>query len=98
MKVSNLNSYIVNLSLSILSFHGRNDARSWCLKDPPTITPLPALFPQDQGKLPGEIFSGDDQCNMQYGFGWRMSPYQKVNYTALYNMSHYSRILIGSYL
>ena len=32
---------------------------------------------------------------MQYGNGWMMSPYQKVNYTPLYDMSNYCRILIA---
>ncbi|XP_078380427.1 A disintegrin and metalloproteinase with thrombospondin motifs 16-like [Oculina patagonica] len=54
-----------------------NEARSWCLKDPPTQYPLPALSPVYQGKQPGQIFSGDDQCEFQYGSGWHMSPHQK---------------------
>ena len=57
----------------------RNEERVWCLNDPPTAHPLPALPSKHQGKLPGEIFSGDDQCVMQYGNGWRLSPYQPVN-------------------
>jgi len=80
----------------------KNDARSWCLKDPPTLTPLPALLPQDQGRLPGEIFNGNDQCEMQYGNGWRMSPYQKGVCGSLYcfkgvtQLSHVAPVADGS--
>lgn len=63
-------------SRNVLQAFLKNEQRSWCLNDPPTADSLPTLPPKHQGKLPGEIFSGDDQCVMQYGTGWILSPYQ----------------------
>ena len=52
-------------------------SRSWCLNDSP-FEIVPSLPPQDTNKLPGQLFDGDDQCEFQYGFGWRLSPYSPV--------------------
>ena len=50
------------------------------MNDSPFSDSIQTLPIADQKKLPGEIFDGDYQCRMQYGDGFRLSPFRKVSF------------------
>lgn len=62
--------------------------RSKCLDNSPfdylEAPRLPLLPPEDQHKLPGEVFDGDKQCRFQYGPGWKKSNYRPGVCSSLY--------------
>lgn len=47
-----------------------DEKKSKCLDDGP-VGDHPTILPSFRGKLPGKIISGDEQCVMHYGEGWK---------------------------
>lgn len=62
----------------------KSKTRWTCLNDVPFEIRKLRLDPNDQNRLPGEIFDGNQQCEMQYGKSWTLSPHRKGDCSKLF--------------